>query len=216
MRLALIISTLLACSCTGYRFQQNNNPLAQYGVSTLAMPMFFNYSTLPEVSSSFTRETYRLLSGLSGLKLKSGWSSSTDAVLIGIVRSPETVGLTLNSSNARAASAVAGNHVGTNRPAFNVPGTTVVHLMLQVVVIKRPSPEELQLLRSELGPKIPAGSKVIFNETFTLNGTFNREVFDDSANNVIATQNAGALRRTQDNMALEAAEQIRDMILYAF
>lgn len=212
---ACLLALFLLSSCAGYRFTQTDNPLAQYGVESLSVPMFYNFSSLPEVASPFTRETYKLLNSFSGLKLRSGWRSA-DAVMIGIIRSQETVETTAMPSNPRNATEVAEQNVGPARGKFLIPGTTTVGLTLQIVVIKRPTSEELQLLQSELGPRIPPQSKIIFNVTFTVPGAFTREVFDGEAGSVVATQNAGTLRRTEEIMARSAAEQIRDMILYAF
>lgn len=213
-----IVFAFLLClsACSGYRFSQTNNPLAQYGVDSLSIPMFYNFSSLPEASSSFTRETYRLLSGFTGLKLKSGWSHSADAIMIGIIRSPETMMQTVRSSTPRVAKSVAPNTLKNSRPEFYVPGTSEVSMSLQVIVIKKPTEEELQLLHSELGPQIPTSAKIIFNERFMLSASFTREFFDNEPGAVVATQNAGALRRTRETMGVQAAELIRDMILYAF
>lgn len=216
MRWIAAFSLILLSACSGYRFSQTSNPLAQYGVDSLSIPMFYNFSSLPEASAGFTRETYRLLSGFSGLKLKSGWSQSADAILVGIIRSPESVAQTLRPSDERVAQSAVPKTLGQARQEFSVPGATQVQLTLQVVVIKRPTSEEIQLLQSEFGPQLPTGSKIIFNEKFTLASSFNREFFDEEAGAVVATQNAGALRRTKDALGIQAAEQIRDMILYAF
>jgi hypothetical protein len=210
-----LLSLFFLTSCAGYRFTQTDNPLSQYGVESLSVPMFYNFSSLPEVSPAMTRETYKILSGFSALKLKSGYQNA-DAILIGIIRSPESLKLTTRPSSLRDAKNVAPNNVGARRAEFYIPGATEVDLRLQVLVIKHPSEEELRLLQSELGPKIPAQGKILFNETFPLTGSFTREFYDDEPGTVVATQNAGALRRAQDTMALQAAEQIRDMILYAF
>lgn len=216
MRWMIFLILTLGISCSGYRFSQTTNPLAQYGIDSLSIPMFYNFSSLPETSSNFTRETYKLLSGFTGLKLNSGWSNSSDAVLIGIIRSPDTIAQTIKPSSLRVAESVAPTKIGEARPEFYVPGASTLSLMLQVIVIKRPTSEELQLLQSELGPQIPTSAKIIFNERFTLAGSYTREFFDEEAGSVAATQNAGALRRTKDTMGVQAAELIRDMILYAF
>lgn len=217
MRWFAFLPLLFALSCSGYRFSQTNNPLAQYGVDSLSIPMFYNFSSLPETSATFTRETYRLLSGFTGLKLRSGWNNSSDAILIGIIRSPESLAQAVRGNSPRVAQSVAPEALkNAARPEFYVPGVSNVQLSLQVIVIKRPTSEELQLLQGEMGPQIPTGPKIIFNERFTLSGSFNREFFDQEAGAVAATQNAGALRRTKDNMGTQAAELIRDMILYAF
>lgn len=213
LRLSLF---LFLAGCSGYRFSQTSNPLGQYGVESLSIPMFYNYSSVPEVSSSFTRETYKLLSGFSGLRLKNGWSKKADAVLVGIIRSPEQLAVVLDSTNQRVAQSVAERNVGKARPQFYIPGGNSLRLTLQVVVIRRPSKEDLHLLQSQLGPQIPPGAKIIFNEKFQLSGNFTREVFDEEAGAIVATQNAGALRRAEDALGVQAAEMIRDMILYAF
>lgn len=216
MRHIALICLMFMVSCSGFRYGQTSNPFQQYGVDSLSLPMFYNFSSLPEVSSSFTRETYKLLSGFSGLKLKSGWSRSADAVMVGIIRSPERLTETLVPTNLRVAQGVAPDKIGTERPEFYVPGATVVYLSLQVIVIKRPTEDELALLQSDLGQKLPAQGKILFNETFHLTEAFNREYLDKEAVSVVGTQNAGALRRTKETLAMKAAEQIRDMILYAF
>lgn len=215
-RISLIIMLMCLVSCTGYRYGQTSNPLQQYGIDSLSVPMFYNFSSLPEVSSSFTKETYKLLSGFSGLKLKSGFSRSADAVLIGVIRSPEKMNEVLTTDNLRVAQGVAPDKIGNTRPEFYVPGATRVNLSLQVIVIKKPTEDEIALLQSELGTKLPPQGKIIFNETFQLTDTYNREYLDKEAVSVVGTQNAGALRRTKDNIAMKAAENIRDMILYAF
>ncbi|MBY0517417.1 MAG: hypothetical protein K2P81_10935 [Bacteriovoracaceae bacterium] len=212
----LVLSLVILSSCTGYRYSQTSNPFQQYGVDSLAIPMFYNFSSLPEVSTSFTHETYKLLAGFTGLKLKSGWDMSADAVLIGIVRSQEKMNEVLSTDALRSAQGASPNAVGSSRPDFYVAGTTRVNLILQVVVVKRPTPEEIELLRSNLGSKIPAQGKILFNESFPISESYNREIYDNEAVSVVGTQNAGVLRRTKDTMAMRAAEQIRDMILYAF
>jgi hypothetical protein len=215
-RFCLATTLCLLCSCAGYRYAQVDNPLRQYGVDSLSVPMFFNYSSVPEVSSSFTRETYKLLSSFSGLKVYSGWSSKSDATLIGIIRSRDSISDVMRADNLRVAQSAAPEAVGTSRPEFYVPGSTSIGLVLQVVVIKSPTKEEIEILQSELGPQVAAQGRVIFNEIFHLNEMFLREIFDGESTSVIATQNAGALRRTKDAMAVQAAQQIRDMIFYAF
>jgi len=213
---AILALGLVISGCSGYRYTQTANPLQQYGVNSLSVPMFYNFSSVPEVSSSFTRETYKLLSGFSGLKLRSGWSNNADAVLIGIVRSEEHVSDVLKPENLRVAQGVAEKSIGTSRQEFYIPGSTRARLSLQVVVVKRPTAEELALLQSEMGQVLPAQGKILFNERFPLEASYYREVFDGEATSVVGTQNAGALRRAKDTLAQRAAEQIRDMILYAF
>lgn len=226
-----IVLWLLA-GCSGYRFTQQDNPLSQYGIQSLSIPMFYNYSNFNGVSGEFTQETYRLLSGFSGLKLHSGFKSSDDAILIGIIKSPEKSFEALRPANLSEAQTRAKNALsgGKARQKFSVPSTTELVLALQVIVIKKPTEEELALLRSGIGDQIKGSPRVVFNEMIPLRQQFNREILDDQiaidangnsvagirGTNVIATQNFGVERKTLKDLSIQAATSIRDMILYAF
>jgi hypothetical protein len=214
MRWIMIMLFLFGCS--GYRFTQQNNPLSQYGIQSLSVPMFYNYSNMPEVTGHFTRETYKLLAGYSGLKLSTGYSENTDAVLIGIIRSREKTSNSQRPMSLRVAKNQAPRAVGAERGKFYVPGSTDLGIVLQLIIIKKPNEEELALLRSDLGPHITSNSRLIFNEMLPLNSQYTREILDRPGTEVIATQNAGLQRRTVKSLAESAATSIRDTILYAF
>ncbi|HXH30412.1 MAG TPA: hypothetical protein VNJ01_06345 [Bacteriovoracaceae bacterium] len=204
-------------ACSGYRFSQQENPLAAYGIHSLSVPMFYNYSNQPEVSADFTRETYRLLTGFSGLRLKSGYSKDSDAVLIGIIKSPEKMAQTLTPRNPKPAQdTVKGPFTTNRRQKFSIPYTTDVSMYLQVIVIKKPSEEELTLLRSGIGDKIDGTSSIVFNELIPLRIQYTRELLDNKGVQVLATQNQGVQRKNFKGLAEQAAVSIRDMILYAF
>lgn len=216
MRSILTLWLLALVGCSGYRFTQQENPLLQYGIHSLSVPMFYNYSSISEVSAPFTRETYRLLTSFSGLKLRSGYDKNADAVLIGIIKSPEKIFETLRPGSPRDAQQVAKDAIGTKRPQFSTPGATIVTLSLQVIVIKKPTEDELALLKSGIGDQVAVSSKVIFNELIPLNSSFTREIIDGQGVDVIATQNAGVQRKAVQTLSRQAAINVRDMILYAF
>lgn len=207
---------LILFGCSGYRFSQQENPLSQYGIQSLSVPMFYNYSNLSEIHGDFTRETYRLLTGFSGLRLINGYRPEADAVLIGILKTPDKIAETQRASNLRLAQDKAGNAIGNKRENFYIPGTSDVNLYLQVIVIKKPTDEELALLKSGIGEKIRATSRIIFNEMIPLRMTYTREVLDNSGVQVVGTQNYGVQRKSLRNLAEQAAINVRDMILYAF
>jgi hypothetical protein len=211
-----LLFLLILTSCSGYRFSQQENPLSQYGIQSLSVPMFYNYSNLSEVHTDFTRETYRLLTGFSGLKLINGYSKDADALLIGIIKSPEKLSETIRASNLRLAKNKAGNAIGGARQDFYIPGTSDVTLYLQVIVIKKPTEEELALLSSGIGDKISTSSKIIFNDLIPLKTQFTREVLDNRGVEIIGTQNQGVQRKALKSLAEQASVSIRDMILYAF
>lgn len=211
-----MIILVLLYSCSGYRFSQQENPLSQYGIQSVSIPMFYNYSNLPELHADFTRETYKLLTGFSGLRLFNGYNKGSDAVLIGILKSPEKLAVTTRTSNLRVAQDKAKNSIGPGRQNFYIPGTTNVSLYLQVIVIKKPTEEELTLLKSGIGEQVKSSSRIIFNELIPVTSQYTREVLDDEGTQVVATQNAGVQRKVLRNLAEQAAINVRDMILYAF
>ncbi len=178
--------------------------------------MFYNYSNLPELSGEFTRETYRLLTGFSGLRLASGYDEASDAILIGIIKSPEKLTETLKPTTLRVAQDRAKNAVGVNRQKFYVPGANNVVVSLQIIVIKKPTEEELALLKSGIGDQVQLNSRVIFNEMIPLQLQYTREILDDQGVQVVATQNFGVQRKTIKDLSVQAANSVRDMILYAF
>ena len=214
MRILLVFLFILGCS--GYRYGHPNNPLSQYGISSLSVPMFYNYSNLASVGPDFTQQTYLQLMSFSGLKLTSGYSNKTDAVLMGIIRSPEKLNETLRSGSIRVAKSKAPDAIGDKRQNFYIPGSTSVQLYLQVVLIKKPTEEELSLFHSEISPQIPASSRIILNEILPLSESYVRELMDNEGVQVLATQNSGVQRKKIKSMAEAAAETIRDLILYAF
>lgn len=205
----------LLSSCSGYRFTQQENPLSQYGISSLSVPMFYNYSSLGEVSADFTRETYRMLTNFSALRLHSGYDKNTDAVMIAIIKSPDKLANTQTGINPIEARQKAPEAVG-NREQFSIPSATTLSLSINVIVIKKPTEEEMALLKSGIGDKIKLTSRVIFNDTIPLSTTYTREILAGNGIDVNSTQNAGIQRKIVKNLAENAATSIRDMILYAF
>ncbi len=215
-KFCLILLCFVISACGGYRFQQQDNPLSQYGIQSISIPTFYNYSTLPHVGAEFSREVYAMMAGFPSLKVKSGFNNSTDAVMIGIVKSPEKLRETLRAENLRVAQTQAPKAIGSVRKEFYIPGSTNVQLYLQIIVIKHPSEAELELLRSSLGENVRGSDKIIFNETLPISQSYNREIFDEDAVSVVGTQNKGLQQKTVMSMAEKAAESVKEMILYAF
>ncbi len=178
---------------------------------------------MPEVHADFTRETYRMLTAFSGLRLNNGYNKNADALMIGIIKTPEKVADTVKPTSLRVAQLKAPNAIGNDRQKFYIPATSDVQVYLHVIVIKKPTEEELALLKSGIGDQIKSTSKVIFNELIPLRMNYTREVLDTTdsgavtnGTQVVATQNAGVQRKIYKNLADQAAINIRDMILYAF
>lgn len=214
--LLLSLFMLLAfSSCADYRFQQQDNPFAQYGIKSLNIPIFYNHSNFPNLASPFTREIFRMLSGFKGLKIKSG-KRTADATLIGIVTSEDSVLASRTSGNLRSVKNIYGQDYLSKRNDFYVPIQSAVGLKLRIIVMKHPTDEEIKILKAGIGKGQLVSSKVIFTETIPVTGSFTREIFSDVGNQVIGTQNRGGQKLIVQKMAKNAAVTFRDMILYAF
>ena len=207
---------ILFTGCSGYRFAQQENPLSQYGIQSLSIPMFYNYSNISEASGEFTRETHRLFTSFSGLRIVSGYSEKTDAVLIGIIKGPEKLTESFRGGSLQVAQNKTPIAIGDKRQDFYVPVTNTTMASLHIIVIKKPTEEDLALLKSGIGDMVQLNSKVIFNDIIPLTQQSTREYLDAEAVNVVGTQNLGVQRRVVKTMAEQAAINVRDMILYAF
>lgn len=207
---------ILLTSCAGYKAVERGNPLSQYGVKSVSIPMFLNKSSLAGAASSFTSSFITLMSSYPGLKVDTGFSKDNDAVLIGVVESQKTYSNTVVNAQQRTVSSVAPNSLGNKRNDFYVPATSRVELRVRVMLLKKPTQAELKLLRTKYATKLRGNRKIIFNEVITINDTFNREIFDDKAGQVNFTQNYGILHRSIEKLAKQAAVNFEESILYAF
>lgn len=214
-KILLFCFVLFVTGCAGYRYLEKNNPFSIYGIKSIYVPTFYNHTNLSNASHTFTKEFNFLLGQFTGLKLKDD-NKSADATLIGILTSPKKLSDSVSSSGLRGAKSVASNSIGNDRGDFYVPSANQISLSLRIIVLKNPTKEEIELIKTQLGEHIPLSSKIIFNESIALSSSFNREYFDSDAGKVHATLNRGALRTTVENMALQASENFRNMIIYAF
>jgi hypothetical protein len=201
-------------SCAGYRFQESKNPFAQYGIDSISIPMFYNHSNLTNISSPMTNEIYIMMTKFKDLKVKSGYKKA-DAVLIGIITSNRKLSQSRTGSNLRSVKNAADELIGDNRGDFYIPSNTTVSAKLRLILIKNPSDKEIKLMKSSLG-KFVVSSKVIFNESIRVDQTFTRELYTDASVVVVNTQNRSAVKKSIDDMAKSAAQNFKDMIIYAF
>ena len=203
-------------SCSNYHYMDLSNPLAQYEIDSLYIPMFYNHSSLPNLSAEFTKEFYRTMTKFSDLKVYSGGKKNADAYLIGIISSPERQIFAKKTGSSRLVKGVAEDNIGRNRDNFKIPGSTAIALTVRVILIKNPTEADISLLQSSFGEQLPKGSQIVINDRINVRKAFFREIYDQ--NNVVVnyTQNRGQELRAASNMAQEAATAFKDMILYAF
>jgi len=214
MKYFLILLISFVTSCAGYQYQKLDNPFSQYGVTSIAIPMFYNHSNFNNVAPQFTTELHKVLSGFKGLKVINGTNKS-DAVLIGVISSPASRKDSRFATTSRAVKGVTPGNVGS-RDDFYVAGTNSLRMSLTIMVIKQPTPEEIRILQSDLGKNQVVSSKVLFTETIPVTGSYSKVIFDGTAGQVVHTQNRGIESKNIKTMATTAASTFRNMILYAF
>lgn len=206
---------LFLLSCSGYRFQSNKNPFAQYSIKTLSVPMFYNKSNLGNVSGAFTTKIFRTLTPYSGLTLIEG-NGPADAVLIGVIESNEKRKDSILTETSRFVDGSFGNDfLEGKRNDFLVPSSLRVMANLRIMVIKHPTQEEIEFLQTDTGAKA-LSSKVIFNEVIPLSAVVPLKRRSGESISVIGSQNRGVYKVGIDRMATQAALNFKNMILYAF
>lgn len=220
VNLLMIFALLLTLgSCAGYRVTKEKNPFRLYGVESLAVPIFINRTSLPTVSGLMTKEIRLMLSQFPALKLSSSEDQLSDAVLVGIVESPQYLRETVPTEGTRFISDEQSQSIGS-RPSFYLPVVGRVNVDVTFVLIKRPTKEELDLLDSEFLPYLAKHPKVVFTERITLTRSFSRSIESnlgpDDGGVVNATRNRKILDRQFESLAQDAALQFKQVVLNAF
>jgi hypothetical protein len=214
----------LFLSCSGYHFRNLENPLEQYDIQSISIPMFQNRSSLPNVAGAFAKEITLLMQSFPQLKVYSGEEFSGDAVLIGIIESAPLfkdvvsgtgdVVLDFHPDTQTGYSSLAG------RKTFRAYSKANVQLSLRLILIKNPTRDEMELFRSDKGLYFIHHPKVIFHETLSLSREITRDLQNqngpDSAAVVNFTKSKASLDLAIRNMAKESASQFKEVILYAF
>ena len=211
----LIPLFIFITSCAGYRFQEKTNPFSQYAIRSISVPMFYNHSNMGNITGPFTKEIYKTLTQFNDLILYSG-DRPADAVLIGIIESDDKRrDSIITATSAKAKGGFGKDVIGDKRDDFIVPSSNSIFMYLRVIVIKHPTPEEIKYLQTDLGIKA-LSSKIIFNERMSLSTTYSLKKYQGEPISVLGTQNNGIYRQSIDTLAKQAANNFRDMILYAF
>ncbi|MFT6631434.1 MAG: hypothetical protein ACJAS4_001383 [Bacteriovoracaceae bacterium] len=214
MKISLFLILFLS-SCAGYRFQKKSNPFSQYGIRSISVPMFYNHSNHSDVSGVFTKEIFNTLTEFKDLKITSG-NSNSDAVLIGIVSTPQRLKDSIKSVGSKSVINTHGkNIIGDQRDDFFVTSVNRLDIYLRVIVIKHPTKEEIKFLQTEMGQNV-VNSRIIFNERISIRESYNLKELQGEATKVLGTQNRGLKKSSILNLAKTAAGNFKDMILYAF
>lgn len=216
--LAASLTTMVLSGCAGYHFNTSNNPLIGYDIKTISVPMFINRSVLPQLASPMTREITLALNDYSGLKVVSD-GGDADAVLIGIIESKDHFNDVVRTSQTLFTDKDVSKSIGS-RTSFYYPIQSVYDFHLRLILIKRPSKEEMELLTSELGPLVKAHPKVVLQDTINLTGSFDRvaspNITTNDAGEVNFVKNKGILEKSLQDTCYQAAQTFKQVVLNAF
>ncbi len=204
---------LWLASCAGYQVVDRSNPFRQYEVQTLAVPMFYNETVFPQINVPFYRQFIELLSKYPALTLSTSEHKSRDAVLVGILESPD---LRSESSQSVGQIVVPQSLLGTRRQVA-VPSTQQVNFSLRLLLIRNPSQTEIQLLMRDLKKVKFLSPRILFDKNIPLSSAYFNEIsFDAQGKQTNFTRAQGAFDRHVESLAIQAAQIFRDEILYAF
>ena len=214
-----IMGMFLLSGCSGYRFNINNNPLIGYDIRTVAVPMFINRSVLPQIAASLTREIVLTLSEYPGLKVLTGDNDQADALLIGIIESKDHYTEVVTASQRIFTEGAIKTSIGERNP-FYYPSQTNYNCSLRLMLIKRPTKDELSLFTGEIGVINLSHPKIVMENTIDISGNFSRitnETFsDNSAGEVNFVKNKGLFEKNIMETSYQAAQTFRQVILNAF
>ena len=214
---------LLACfmmGCAGYRVTTLSNPLKKrFGIGSVSVPVFINQSGIPHVSVPLTRAITLVLAEYPSLRVYSGDGPEADAVLIGVVRSQDRRREIIRTSRRSYVDGELSGSVG-GRNTFSVPSESVYRLTLQLALIKNPTSAEVGLVKSDIGPHIAQGAKIIFNKTIPLSEHFQREVGSTETSRdsgvVNFTKTKHHFEESLVGLGRKAAAAFKDTVLNAF
>lgn len=216
---SLLFVLLALTSCAGYHVNTNNNPLIGYDIRSVAVPMFINRSVIPELAAPLTREITFALNDYSGLRVFSGDNEAADAVLIGVIESRDHYNEVVQTTQELFSESTIKTSTGSRSP-FYYPVKTSYQFDLKIILIKRPSKEELQLLTTDLGQFMKVNPKVVLMDTIQLTGSFSRAVGETTTPNAVGktnfVKNKGIFERSVQDTAISAAQTFKQVVLNAF
>ena len=127
----LFILIALFSSCAHYRLKDKNNPFAQYQISKLYIPMFYNQSNFPGVNGILTQKIYQTLAQYNQLKIVSK-ASEADAALVGIVESPQSMREAISTNSTKSAKNTYSEVLKDTDKDYIIPSVNEVNLSLTV------------------------------------------------------------------------------------
>lgn len=210
---------LFLAGCSGYHFNTNNNPLIGYDIKSISVPMFINRSVIPQLVAPLTREMTLALSDYSGLKVLSGEQDVADAILIGIIESKDHYGEVVKTTQTLFTEGEIKNSIG-NRSPFYYPVQTSYSLNLRLILIKRPTKEEIAFFTSDMARGHLVHPKIVLEDSIALNGTFSRVASATTgplaSGETNFVKNKGIFEKSLQDTSYQAAQTFKQVVLNAF
>jgi hypothetical protein len=217
--LYFIITIFLISGCAGYHFNNINNPLIGYNIKSISVPMFVNRSVLPQMAGIMTKEIVLALKDFQGLRVVNGDANDSDAVLIGIIDSADHYSEVLQTTGTAFTSGDIQKSIGKRTP-FYYPSATTYALKLRIILVKRPSPEEIDFLTKNTLDITKFHPKVVLEEILPVTGSFARVVSDSitesSGGEVNFVKNKGIFEKSLQDSCLQTAKNFKQVVLNAF
>lgn len=211
---SLCTSLFLFVSCSGYHVSYKDNPLLSYDIRSVAVPMFINRSVFTHINAPMTQEIVAVLNQYHDLKVVAGESYETDAILLGIIDSKEKIN---EAMKAKSTQFTEGKSALGDRPGFYYPSELSYGVSLSLILIKRPSKEEIELFKSDLSAYLKLHPKVIINETLELSSSYLRVANGSTVGgDVNYVKNEGVFEKSMQELSRSAAISFRDLFLNAF
>lgn len=216
---SILLTLLTLASCAGYHFNTNNNPLIGYDIRSIAVPMFVNRSVIPELAAPMTKEIIFALNDYSGLRVYSGDNDQADAVLVGVIETKNHYNDVVQTTQTLFSDDKIKSSVG-NRSPFYYPVQTSYDYTLKIILIKRPSKEELDLLTTDFGQYMKVNPKVVLMDTINISGSFSRVVGESTTPNAEGktnfVKNKGIFEKSIQEASMNAAKTFKQVVLNAF
>lgn len=207
-----LLPLFLLFSCAGYQSDERDNPLAQYGIHSLSIPQFVNYSNMNGVAKILTRKFSLLFSKYKGLRLYNGEDSRADAVLVGVVDGPRRVRDTLTATQMRFTTGGGLRRSIGGRREFAVPSGARYRLMVRISVIKNPT----------YGDKKPGAvsPRFVIDENLPFRGSYHVVALEttnsDSLGIVNFTKNRASAQQSVVRVADDFTKNFEEVVLNAF
>jgi hypothetical protein len=213
-----VLFSLFLSSCAGYNFRLQSNPFSSQGIRSVAIPMFINKTSLPHVTAAYTKSVHDVLSSYPDLKVNAGDIENEDAVVLGIISSKRELNKEIEYTSSTLMSDEQIDEIG-DRNAFYVPTVGEYDLKVQIVILKRPTKEEIDFFVNYFKFSKTSFPRTVFSKEFAINGTYSINNDVGGANTsapLRGTITRGNLVKSLSDSSNTFADELREVLANAY